>query len=296
MVGLLIAPAPASRELGLRIANILNAPWVEVESKVFPDGESYVRFCRDLTGEEVMLVQSTHPPQDSHLIQLFLLIDAAFTHGARRVSAVVPYIAYARQDKVFRTWEAVSIKTILKLLHEQGLHRLITVNMHEPAVLSDLKIQAENLDATPAVGAYLKGLKLNKPVVFAPDKRAFPMARKLGEMLSAESGWLTKERDRLTGQIHMTCEVDLDFSGRDFIIADDIISTGGTVALAARMLRERGAARITCACVHPLLTGDAYDKILAAGVSEIVGTDTVPSRVGKVSVAPTIAEGLSHST
>jgi len=292
---LLIALAPASRELGVKVAQTLNSPSVDVEWKFFPDGECYVRFCGDVSGEDVVLVHSTHPPQDTHIIQLCLLISAALDQGAQRVSAAVPYIAYARQDKAFRPGEPVSIKTVLKLLEKLGLHRFITVNMHEPAVLSELKIRAENLDATPVLGAYLNGLTFNKPLVFAPDKTAFKIAKQLSAILGVECGWLSKERDRVTGQIKISEISDLDIRGRDVILADDIISTGGTMALAARVLRERGASKVTCVCVHPLLVGDAYDRISAESAGEIIGTDSVPSRVSKVSVAPLIAQALTRS-
>ena len=140
---MLLIPGPASLELGGKVARLLGLPVVEVESKSFPDGECYVRLTRDVKGEDVAIIQSTYPPQNTHLIQLFLMVDAAKSFGARRVVAVIPYFAYARQDKVFRFYEPVSVETILKILERLGVETLITVNIHEPKVFEKTRIDGE---------------------------------------------------------------------------------------------------------------------------------------------------------
>jgi len=292
---LIVVPAPASRVLGLKIAELSRVKAVEVESKFFPDGETYLRFTEDPKGEEVVIVQSTYPPQDTHLLQLLLLADNAVRLGAKPITAVVPYLAYSRQDKAFRPYEAVSIKTILKLFESCGINRLITFNIHEPSVLRDTRFKVENLSAVPNLIDYLRGLGLEGAVAFAPDEKAVKMAREAGGALGGGYGWFTKKRDRITGEIEMTPESEVNVKGKDTVIIDDIISSGSTTATAVRMLKAQGAKRVYAACVHPLLAPGAYERIMRAGAEALIGTDTIPCEASQVTVAPTIADYLQGS-
>jgi ribose-phosphate pyrophosphokinase len=272
---------------------MLKSKVVSVVFKTFPDGEYYLRLDGDVKGEEVVIVQTTGPPQDAHIMQLFLMIDAAKDLGAERVTAVVPYLAYARQDKRFLPGEAISIETFIKLIEASGTDRFLTVNIHEKDVLEKFSIQAKNLSAITLLAEHFKNRGLAGAFSLSPDKGALELAKEAAQVLDGGCGWLRKVRHRLTGEICVE-EKRFDIEGKDVIVFDDIISTGGTTAAAVEMLKTQGVKRVYAACAHPLLVGEARRKIMQGGAEEIVGTDCVPSPESVVSVAPLIAEALAE--
>jgi len=282
---------PASQQLGEKIAEILGTHKVNVVFKTFPDGESYIRLEGD-THDEVAIVQTTSPPQDSRLMQLALMADAAKRSGAKHVTAVVPYLAYARQDKAFLQGEAISMETIANMLKIAGVDALVTVNVHQQKVLDRLPFPAKSVSAIPLLAEYFKNRGFSDVFVIAPDKGAVHIAEEAGRVLDTEYGYLDKQRDRYTGQVSMEKKT-FAVEGKTVIIFDDIISTGGTIAAAAKILKDQGAEKVYTACVHPLLVGDAEKRILDAGVEEVIGTDSIPSRVSKVSLASLIAKELT---
>ncbi|UCE58065.1 MAG: ribose-phosphate diphosphokinase [Candidatus Bathyarchaeota archaeon] len=290
----MVVPGPASQQLGQRIADVLKAGIVSVIFKTFPDGESYLRLDGDVKDEEVVIVQTTGPPQDTHIMQLFLMIDAAKGLGAEIVIAVIPYLAYARQDKRFLPGEAISIETFNKLINASGIDRFLTVNIHKENVLKKFSIPTENLSAMTLLAKHFESKGLTGAFSLAPDKGALNLAKEASKVLDGGCGCLRKERDHLTGEILIE-EKRFNVEGRDVIVFDDIISTGGTIAAAVELLKAQGAKRVYAACVHPLLVGEAQRKIMQAGAEEIVGTDCVPSSVSVVSVAPLIAEALAKT-
>jgi ribose-phosphate pyrophosphokinase len=289
---MLVIPGPASQELGKSVATLLNAKAVNLVFKRFPDGESYIRLEDDLKGEAVAIVQTTSPPQDTNLFQLFLMAYTAKDLGAKRISAVIPYLAYSRQDKRFLSGEAFSIKIVAKLLRDSGADQLLTVNsVHDQKILAKFPLQAQSVSAIPLLAEYFKKRGLQGAFALAPDEGAKDYVIVAAGILNGGYGWRQKERDRYTGAISFR-EEEFGVKGRDVIIFDDVISTGGTTAEAVRMLKAQGAKRVFSACVHPLLVRDAEKRIMDNGAEEIVGTDCVPSRVSKVSVAPLIAKTL----
>lgn len=289
---MLVVPGPASLELGKKTAELLKAKVENVVFKRFPDGESYIRFEGELREEEVIIVQTTGPPQDTNLFQLFLMADTAVDMGAERVVAVVPYLAYSRQDKQFLHGEAFSIQTVAKLMKESGVDQLLTMNSHQQKVLEKFPFPAKTVSAIPLLAEYFKNRGFEGAFALAPDEGAKEYVVTAAKILGGDMGWRHKERDRYTGAIKFRDD-EYDVKGKDAIIFDDIISTGGTTADAVRMLKAQGANRVFSACVHPLLIGDAESKIMGNGAEEIVGTDCVPSPVSKVSVAPLIAKALA---
>jgi ribose-phosphate pyrophosphokinase len=289
-----IIPGPASKELGERIAQLLSVETVPVDFKNFPDGESYVRLEGNVQGEEVFIVQTTSPPQDARLIQLALITDAAKRGGAKKVMAVVPYLAYARQDKIFLQGEALSIETIARMLKAAGVDSLITVNVHQEKVLERFPFPTKNVSAIPLLAEHFRQRGFKKAFALAPDKGAIHIAEEAKNVLRGECGYLEKHRDCYTGQVSVEKKT-FDIKGKTVIIFDDIISTGSTIVAAAKILRELKAGKVYAACVHPLLIGDAEKRILEAGVEEIVGTDSVPSHVSKVSLAHLISKKLKDT-
>ncbi len=281
----------ASTALAEKIAELTGYEKVPVGSKMFPDGESYIRLEGNVQNEHVAIVQTTCAPQDSRLMQLAFMAAAAKRNKARKVTAIVPYLAYARQDKIFLQGENASIETVAHMLKAAGVDALITVNIHAENALSNFPFPAITLSAISLLAEYFVQKGCKEAFALAPDKGAMYIAEQAQSVLQGEAGHLEKQRDRYTGQTSQTGK-GLNVKGKSVIIFDDIISTGGTIVGAAKILREQGAAHVYAACVHGLLIGDAEKRILDAGVEEIVSTDSVPSHASKVSLAPLIAKAL----
>jgi ribose-phosphate pyrophosphokinase len=282
---------PASTALGEKIAELTDYERIPVTHKTFPDGETYIRLDGNVQNEHVAIVQTTSNAQDKRLMQLSFMTNAAKRNGASKVTAVVPYLAYARQDKMFLQGENISVETVAAMLKAAGVDALVTVNIHAENALKKFPFPAKALSAIPLLAEYFVRKGYKNAFALSPDKGAMYIARQAQTVLGGEVGHLDKQRDRHTGQTTQTAK-HLDFKGKTVIIFDDIISTGGTIVGAAKIIREQDAERIFAACVHPILVGDAGKRILAAGVEEIVGTDSVPSHVSKVTLAPLIANAL----
>lgn len=276
----------------MRIAEALPAEPVEPVFKVFPDGESYFRLP-GVEGEEVVLIQGTHPPQDQHLMQLFFLVSGLRDAGAERVRVVVPYLAYARQDRAFLQGEVVSLSVILRLMRSVGIEELITINPHSPWALESASLRSVSLDAVGVVTRYVMEMGLRDPVVISPGKKGEEMSRAAASMLGAEYSSAVSSRDRHSGEVRVSIG-DVRMRGRDVLVIDDLVSTGGTMALTVAEAKRRGAERVVAACIHGLFLGDAYSRILAAGAERVLSTDTVPSSHSAISVAGMIASHLSR--
>ncbi len=288
-----VLPGPASTELGWKLAKLLQAEVVPVFFKTFPDGESYIRFeTESLRNEDVVLVQTTSPPQDQRLLQLLLMADNAQDLRAKSITAVVPYFAYSRQDKRFLLGEAFSIKTVVKLFEKCGVDKIITFNAHSPSSLKSFNIPVEDLSAIPLLADYFKTKSLVKNVIsLSLGKKALSMAAEAHGVLKGGFDYVSTKRDVVTGSVALE-EKELPVRDRDVVIFDDIISSGGTMAKAVKLVKDQGASKVYAACVHPLLIGDSQKRIMEKGAEDIVGTDCVPSPVSKVSIAPLVANAL----
>jgi len=289
---LILIPGPASQELGQRIAKLSRLKVVPIEFKRFPDGESRIRFLNNVEGEDAVIVQTTGPPQNENLIHLFLTADNARDLKAKSITAVVPYFAYARQDQRFRPGEVFSVKTIVDLLKKCGVNRIITVNSHNPKILSTLSVPIKDLSAISLLATYFRKQGFAGAFSLSLGKKALDIAIEADKVLRGGYDYISTQRDKVTGKVTIERK-PLPTKNRDVIIFDDIISSGGTMIQAVELVKEQGARRVYAACVHPLLIGDAQQKILKSGANGIVGTDCVPSPVSVVSVAPLIAEALS---
>jgi len=290
---MVVVPGPASEELGRRIAKLLKQRIVPIEFKHFPDGESYIRFNGDVENEEVVIVQTTSPPQDENLVQLLLMADTAKEFKAQSITAVVPYFAYARQDQRFRSGEVFSVRTIVTLLQTCGVTRIFTVNSHNPAILKTLKVPIEDLSAVPLLAVHFKNTGLDQAFSLALGKKGLATAAEADKILGGGYGYIPTQRDRITGKVTIE-KKPLQVQGRDVVIFDDIISSGGTMVKAVAWTRQQGARAVHVACVHPLLIGEAESKIVQSGADSIIGTDSVPSHVNVVSIAPLIAKALTR--
>jgi ribose-phosphate pyrophosphokinase len=288
---LLIVSGPASPLLTRRVADAMKTSVIELEHKVFPDGETYIRFPESVAGEQVAVIQSCYPPQNKNLIDLLFILDAAREMGAKEVAAIVPYFAYARQDDAYRSGEAVSARTSARLIEAAGASHFLTVDVPSNKALRYFRIHSNNLTCMNLIGTYLGTRALERPYVLAPDDGAIALAQTVSTALRSEYAWFEKTRDKVTGAIS-TSGKDVNLKGRDAIIVDDVISTGKTIANAAQIAKKRGAKRVIAACAHLLLTGNAEHTLKAAGVDETVGTDSIEVRPQPVSIAPVLAEAL----
>lgn len=278
--------------LAARIAKLLKDRLMFAEKKVFPDGESYVRIPEKPEGAAI-IVHSLSYPQEKRLMELMLAIDALKGVGADTVIAVIPYMAYARQDKRFLEGEPISIKVVLKSLEAAGADALLTVDIHKPSVLEEwLSIPSINVVPYREIAEYFRE-KVSSPIVLAPDKGALDRASRVAEYIGADFDYLVKERDRVTGEVKALPK-ELEVRDREVIIVDDIISTGGTMSLAAKHSLERGARRVYAACTHAVMVKGALDRLLFSGIEEVVATDTVPSPVSKITIAESVAEGIKR--
>jgi ribose-phosphate pyrophosphokinase len=206
----------------------------------------------------------------------------------------LPYFAYSRQDKRFIPGEAFSVKTIIKLLQHCGVTKIITVNAHSPTVLKNFDIPVIDLSAVPLLAQYFKTNKLvENPLSLSMGKKALYVAREADNVLHGGYDYLTSRRDITTGNVTLE-DKPLPVKNRDIIIFDDIISSGGTMAKAVKMIKDKGARKVYSACVHPLLIGDSQKHIIENGAEDIIGTDAVESPVSKVSIAPLIGKTLTQ--
>jgi ribose-phosphate pyrophosphokinase len=288
---LLIVSGPASPLLTRRVADAMKTSVIQLEHKVFPDGETYIRFPESVAGEQVAVIQSCYPPQNKNLIDLLFILDAAREMGAKEVAAIVPYFAYARQDDAYRTGEAVSARTSARLIEAAGASHFLTVDVPSNKALRFFRIHSDNLTCMNLIGTYLGTRALERPYVLAPDDGAIPLAQTVSTALRSEYAWFEKTRDKITGAISMSGK-DVNLKGRDTIIVDDVISTGKTIANAAQIAKKQGARRVIAASAHLLLTGNAEHTLKAAGVDETVGTDSIEVRPQPISIAPVLAEAL----
>jgi ribose-phosphate pyrophosphokinase len=287
----LIMAGPASGELAKSVAARLGLGLLKAEFKVFPDGESKFRLEDDVSGKSIFVVQSTYPPVDQHLFQLMLISHHLSEEGAK-VTAVVPYLAYARQDKEFLPGEVVTLGVVSHLLRSAGVRRLVTVDMHSPEGLSLFSIPIYSVSAIPTLSSYVKNsVKLKNPIVIAPDFGSSKRTEAFAALYGARFLQLEKTRDRSTGAVKVE-HGRLDVKGKEVLIVDDIISTGGTVKAAAEAVLKSGASKAIAVCVHPLMVGDAAQKLEKAGIKTIIGTNTVPGRFATVDVTDAIASHL----
>ncbi len=288
---MLVVPGPASTELGKLVAAELKAKVVPVEFKRFPDGESRIRLEGDVKGEDVAIVQTTGPQQNENLVQLFLLADTARDLGAKSITAIVPYFAYARQDKRFRPGECFSAKTIVALLCTCGVGKIVTVNSHNPVLLKTLSVPVEDLSAIGLLAEHFLKHGFEGAFSLSMGKKGLDTAVEASKVLKGECDYIPTQRDVVTGNVTLG-KKPLAVKGKVAIVFDDIVSSGGTMMKAVAYAREQGAKHVCSAIVHPLLTDEVWDKILKAGADEVIGTDTVPNAVSKVSVAPLIVKAL----
>jgi ribose-phosphate pyrophosphokinase len=283
----MILPGSASQSLAAALADELDRPLGAVGYERFADGELLVEVPESLAETEAVVVCST-TSSDAHL-ELLQLQDAAREAGAERVTTVLPYMGYARQDRAFTPGQPVSARAVARAV-STGADRIVLVDPHEPAVAEFFEAPCETVEAAPLLAGPLGDLR--EPLFLGPDAKALSLAERLRDAYgTGTADYFEKHRDYDTGEVTVHPR-ETDADGRDAVIVDDIVATGGTVAGAAEALQDAGARRVVAACVHPMLAGNARARLARAGVDRIVATDTVERPCSVVSAAPAVAGAL----
>ena len=293
MAKITVLAGSTSVQIAKNLAVKMNASYVESSLRVFADGESKINAKLGRVRGKIVVVQSMYPPVDTHLLHAAMLIAKA-KESASEVTAVIPYMGYARQDKKFLQGEIVTIKVIADILHSAGAGKIITVDIHSKDALKKLGRGAVNVSAIPALATRVKKMHLKNPLVVSPDfggkKRAMEFAKNLG----VECKSLSKKRDRVTGKVSIITSEFNSVSDRNVILVDDMISTGSSIVKASKFLRGKGCKNILVACTHALLVDDAEKKIKRAGVSKIISANTIPRSKSTVDVSEAIAQAISN--
>ncbi len=277
-----IIAGSSSQSLAKNLSAEMNVPIASTTIKRFPDGECYVRINEKIN--EAIIVQNTYP--DNNIIELFLLQDAAVRMGAEKISVVIPYYGYGRQDRTFEEGEAVSSEKMAHLV-EQDADLVVLINPHKPYIANFFGIDAKICDGMPSLAEYFEG---RIDAVIAPDKGALEMAKKAAGIIKCDYNYF--EKTRISGsEVRMKIK-DMNVKGKRLLILDDIISTGGTMAKAVEMLKQQGADKVHAACIHGLFIKNADERIMKAGCNELVSTDTIESPYSRASVAKEVAKLL----
>jgi ribose-phosphate pyrophosphokinase len=281
----------SSEELAKKLSKRIKANLIKSTIRVFPDGESKITLSGKISKKKSIVVQSIYPPVDSNLIQALSLISKA-KEISSEVIAVIPYLGYARQDREFLSGEIVTMKVLAKLFKGVGASKIIAVDIHSVIGLKHFTIKSKNVTAIPDLVKYFKKLNLKDPVVVSPDQGGKDRAQEFAKEFGSEFIALEKKRDRKTGKVQIKTKNTDEVMGRDLILVDDMISTGGSIINATQFLKKQKCKQVYVACTHALLMNNAEKKIKNAGVTKIVSTNTIPGKTSMVDVSNTISKAI----
>lgn len=290
MTAFTVIGGPSSEQLAKKIALRLKSKFIGCQLRVFPDGESKITLKGKPAGK-IIVVQSIYPPVDSNLIRSLAIVSKARSCSSQ-VYAVIPYMGYARQDRQFLPGEIITMELVAKMFKAAGATKIIVVDIHSITALKHIQIPAKNVSAIEELVKYFKKLSLNNPLVVSPDKGGMERAGNFANLLGVDFVALEKHRDRKTGNVSIKSKGLDGVKSRDIIIVDDMISTGGSIAKAAEFLKKQKSGKIYACCTHALLIGDAEKKIIKAGVTKIISTNTIPNKTSVVDVSSIIVKAL----
>lgn len=281
--------------LAYKLSKELKVDLTPVEIRKFPDSEKYVRIDGDVAGKDVVIVQSMAFKPDEYLIETFLLASAAKDAGAKSITLAAAYFPYARQDERFKPGEPISVAVVAHLLNSVGIDKLITVDVHKHRVLdfeSIFKGKWIDVSVMPALAKYARqaGLIDKDTYIIGPDSEAISWAKTAAESLGIKS-YAALKKKRL-GDTEVTITGDVDLKGKKVFIVDDIISTGGTIIEATKVIREAGGEVTGVACAHGLFVNEALYKIYKEGIENVISSDTVPNQTTRVSSAEALSKGI----
>jgi ribose-phosphate pyrophosphokinase len=266
----------ANRELAKRICDYIGAPLGQATISSFPDGETYVKIEENIRGRDVFIIQPTCPPTNEHLMELLIMVDAARRASADRITAVIPFFGYARQDRKDQPRVPITAKLVANLLHAAGVSRVLTMDLHAQQVQGFFDIPVDHLYSMPVLIKYLRTRLTRKTVVVSPDVGGLKMASAYSQALGANLAIVAKQRKSAseTKALYVIGEVE----GCDVLLVDDITETGGTLASAATILKEHGALKIYAGVSHAVLVDLAIPRLQKSEIEELITTNSTPVR------------------
>jgi len=298
--GIKLFTGNSNRELAKEIADFLEMPVGDAIVSSFSDGEILVQINENVRGSDVFIVQSTCMPVNQHLMELLIMIDALKRASAGRITAVIPYYGYARQDRKAAPRVPISARLVADLLSAVGIHRVLTIDLHAGQIQGFFDIPVDHLYAAPVITEYVKGKYVNDIVVVSPDAGGVERARAVAKRLDASLAIIDKRRE--SANVSQVMHVIGDVEGKDAILFDDMIDTAGTITQAASALKENGARRVIAACSHAVLSGPALERINNSALEEVIVTNTMPlgckekecKKLTTLSVASLLGEAIKR--
>jgi len=283
--------------LAEEIARYLNIELSRCELKRFMDGEISVKIKDNVRGHDVFIIQSTCNPTNDHVIELLLLIDAALRASAGRITAVIPYFGYARQDRKVEPRVPISSKVMANIITVAGADRVLTMELHAEQIQGFFDIPVDNLYSAPVAIEYMKALHLKDAVMVSPDSGGAERARFYAKKLNAGLAIIDKRRPE--PNVAEIQHVIGDVSGKNCVLVDDMVDTGGSISKAAGALKKEGAKDVYCLFTHPVLSGKAVENMESGGFKEIIFTNTIPYHAERemqgmkiLSIAPLFGEAI----
>ncbi|MBN1464605.1 ribose-phosphate pyrophosphokinase [candidate division KSB1 bacterium] len=266
-------------DLALKIAECLNKPIGHVITKNFSDGEIWVKYEENIRGTDVFIVQSTNAPADN-LIELLIMLDAARRSSAHRITAVIPYFGYARQDRKDQPRVSITAKMVANLIVHAGADRVLTLDLHAPQIQGFFDIPLDHLYGATIFVKHINDMHLKDLVVVSPDIGGVHLARSYAGRLNTDLALLNKRR--VGHNVCAVTEIIGDVDGKNVLIVDDLVDTGGTLLKGVEVLKSKGAKEIYVACTHPVLSGNAAEQIESSPITKIFFTDSIqlpPERI-----------------
>lgn len=298
--GIKLFTGNSNPSLAKEIANVLKIPVGDATVSTFSDGEIMVQINENVRGADVFVVQSTCMPVNTNIMELLIMIDALKRASAGRITAVVPYYGYARQDRKAAPRVPISARLVADLLSAVGINRMLTIDLHAGQIQGFFNIPVDHLYAAPVLAEYVKKEYVNDIVIVSPDAGGVERARAFAKRLNSTLAIIDKRREKanVSQVMHVIGEVE----GKDAILFDDMIDTAGTITHAASALRERKAKRVIAACAHAVLSGPALGRINDSALEEVIVTNTIPMDNNKdkckkltvLSVADLLGEALKR--
>ncbi len=264
----------SNKTLAREIADYLGIDLGNIVLSQFSDGEIHIYIDENVRGEDVFVIQTGAADSNFHLMELFLMIDAAKRASAERITAVIPYYCYARQDWKDRPRVPISARLVADLLEKSGANRVLAMDLHSPQIQGFFSVPTDNLTSMPVLARYISGLKLEDLTIVSPDAGGVGRARVFSRRLQAGLAIIDKRRP--APNVAKVLHVIGDVRDRDVVIFDDMVDTAGTLVLSAEALKAEGARRILAACTHPVLSGQAIDKIKKSPLEKVIVTNTIP--------------------
>lgn len=292
--GFMIFAGTSNLPLAEKIAKSIDISLGILELKRFSDGEICVKFSENIRGREIFLIQSTNPPAEN-LVELLIMIDAAKRASAKRITAVIPYFGYARQDRKDQPRVSITAKLMANLITEAGADRVMTMDLHAPQIQGYFDLPVDHLYGSSIFLNHLSNLSDNLAIV-SPDVGGIKIARAYAKMLNA--GLIVIDKRRPKQNLAEVMNIIGEVEGKDILLVDDLIDTAGTFVGAAKALKEKGAKSIFGAVTHPLLSGPAFERLNNSYIDKLFVTDTInfdenaSSRIQKISAAPLFGEAI----